>query len=240
MFNKAKKTYLILSISSIVLINSMDDARAQLDYCAVSDKTYELHLFGASYVNEEDKNRLLRGLNQISKLFSIGDKVKWINHASGKTKIETNCYPGCPDKGMIGNLIDATCSEQVVKRDKLKFKNTTIQSVQFAFTKSNEEYSVIDDLESISEYYKNRNIQNLEAYVFHTTLPYGTHDGKVESYNSAFVKSIQNNKLKSLDELPVTFINANPNSETQKFWNDLKLNGHEKGIKLDLKHTIMD
>lgn len=241
MIIKVKKTHLILSLFSILFfIDGVGDARAQLDYCELSEKKYELHLFGASYVNQEDKNRLLRGLDQVSKLFSEGDNVKLINHASGKTKIESNCYPGCPDKGVIGNLIDATCSEQVAKRDMKNFNTKIIKSVEFAFSESKKEYSVIDDLESISEYYKNRDIQNLEAYVFHTTLPYGAHDGRVESYNSAFVRALQDNKLRSLDSAPVTFINANQNTETQKFWNDLKLNGHEKGIKFDLKHKIMD
>ena len=204
-------------------------AFAQFDYCLLSEKRYDIHIFGASYNLDEDRSKLAAGLDQLYKGFEIGDDIRWIVHSINGTKTFQKCVPGCPDKGMLGNLVDSSCSEQIAKRDKVQFNNAYAKSFKTAISQAGQPYDVILDIKSISEFYQGRDIEEVEAYAFHTTIPYGS-----------FVRAIQGNKLSTLEVPNIQFVNANRSEQVEAFWKDLGLDGHKSGVVVEFNHLVLD
>ena len=66
---------------------------AQFDYCLLSEKRYDIHIFGASYNLDEDRSKLAAGLDQLYKGFEIGDDIRWIVHSKNVTKTFRNVFP---------------------------------------------------------------------------------------------------------------------------------------------------
>ena len=215
-------------------------AFAQFDYCLLSEKRYDIHIFGASYNLDEDRSKLAAGLDQLYKGFEIGDDIRWIVHSINGTKTFQKCVPGCPDKGMLENLLDSSCSEQIAKRDKVQFNNTYAKSFKTAISQAGQPYDVILDIKSISEFYQGRDIEEVEAYAFHTTIPYGSTSQDANSFDAPFVRAIQGNELSTLEIPNIQFVNANRSEHVEAFWKDLKLGGHKSGVDVEFNHLVLD
>jgi len=236
-----KNTLKICSLAAFIsLMASPDLAHAQFDYCTLSDKRFDLHIFGASYNSADGRRKLAKGLDTLYKTFSIGDDIRWIVHSSSGMKTYQKCVPGCPEKSMLKKLVDSTCSDQIAKRDKVQFNNTYAKSFNAALAKSGENYDVIADLKTISEYYEGRDEDGTEAYVFHTTIPHGASTDDPNSFNAPFVKAVQNTILSTVTLPNVYFVNANRSEEVTKFWSDLTLNGDSTGINIEFDHLVLD
>ncbi len=236
-----KNIFKICSVATIIGMMALSNsAQAQLDYCTLSDKRFDLHIFGASYNSADSRAKLAKGLDTLYKTFSIGDDIRWIVHSSNGMKTYQKCVPGCPDKSMLKKLVDSTCSDQIAKRDKVQFNNTYAKSFKAALAKSGDYYDVIADLKTVSEYYEGRDEDGTEAYVFHTTIPHGASPNDPQSFDAPFVKAVQNTVLSTVSLPKVYFVNANRSEEVVKFWSDLTLDGDSSGTNVEFDHLVLD
>lgn len=200
-----------------------------------------INIFGESYQNKDDKRALLNGLNKISKSFNAGNKIRIVTHKKNNAKIQIDqCVPGCPKKGFIDKLVDTDCSDQVAKKDMVIFKNKYSRIIQSELAKGGDEYSVIDHLSSLDNYYRGRNLSNQTTYIFHSLLPYDVDPNDKKSFDKNFVKITQNYDLSEISLPDVTFINPNRSKSTLQFWNDLKLNENETGLQINFQTEVID
>ena len=204
-------------------------------------KPIVVNIFGQSYQNNGDKRAFLNGLNKISKSFNAGDKIRIVTHTNENAKIQIDqCVPGCPKKNFLDKLIDTDCSAQVAKKDMVIFKNKYSKIIQTELAKGGDQYSVIDHLSSLDNYYRGRNLSNQTTYVFHSLLPYNVDPNDKKSFDKNFVKITQNYDLSKISLPDVTFINPNRSKNTLQFWNDLKLNENETGLQIDFQTEVID
>ena len=215
-------------------------ASAQIDYCLLSEKSYDIHIFGESYGSADDRSAMLRGLDKLIKNFSLGDEIRWISHSGGRSKVQKTCVPGCPDQGMLSNFLDATCSVQVAKRDNKNFIETYKQVIVNAFANVGNEYSVISDLRKVQDYYQTRDASQTEAVVFHSTVPYETRSGDKGSFDKAFVHTVQTENLNKIKLDNILFVNSNQSELVRQFWTDLELEGHSDGLNVKIAHITME
>ena len=212
-------------------------------YCLKKDTTKPIvvNIFGQSYQNNDDKRAFLNGLNKISKSFNAGDKIRIVSHTNENAKILIDqCVPGCPQKNFLDKLVDTECSDQVAKKDMVIFKNKYSKIIPSELAKGGDQYSVIDHLSSLDNYYRGRNISNQTTYVFHSLLPYDVDPNDKNTYNKNFVQITQNYDLSEISLPDVTFINPNRSKSTLQFWNDLKLDGNETGLTIDFQTEVID
>jgi len=212
-------------------------------YCLKEETTKPIvvNIFGQSYQNNGDKRAFLNGLNKISKSFNAGDKIRIVTHTNENAKIQIDqCVPGCPKKNFLDKLIDTDCSAQVAKKDMVIFKNKYSRIIQTELAKGGDEYSVIDHLSSLDNYYRGRNLSNQTTYIFHSLLPYDVDPNDKKSFDKNFVKITQNYDLSEISLPDVTFINPNRSKSTLQFWNDLKLNENETGLQINFQTEVID
>ena len=242
--SKRKAIQLFRFILTVLVLNLVNfKIFASEKYCLKEEtsKPVVINIFGESYQNKDDKRALLNGLNKISKSFKAGNKIRIVTHKNEKARIQIDqCVPGCPKKGFLDKLIDTDCSDQVAKKDMVIFKNKYSKIIQSQLTKGGDEYSVIDHLSSLDNYYRGRNLSNQTTYIFHSLLPYGVDPNDKKSFDKNFVKITQNYDLSEISLPDVTFINPNRSKSTLQFWNDLKLNGDETGLQIDFQTEVVD
>jgi hypothetical protein len=229
-----------ISIFLFISILWAPSALAQLDYCLLSEKKFDIHIFGESYNTEGDRGALLRGIDKIKSEFKMGDEVRWISHANGSERIQKKCLPGCPSKGLVGDFVDGTCSKQVAKKDNVAFRDTYVRVIKGAFGNSGNEYSAIGDMRALQDYYQERDLSNIEVFVFHTTVPFGVELTDKSSFDSAFVSAVQSQNLSNISLNDLMFVNANQSENVRKYWEDLALEGHESGFKADFIHIVRE
>ena len=99
---------------------------------------------------------------------------------------------------------------------------------------------MILDIKSISEFYQGRDIEEVEAYAFHTTIPYGSTSQDAGSFDAPFVRAIQGNELSTLEVPNIQFVNANRSEQVEAFWKDLGLDGHKSGVVVEFNHLVLD
>lgn len=230
-------------MASLVLVISVFwnwPAFAQVDYCLFSEKKFDIHIFGESYNTESERGALLRGVEKIKNDFQIGDEVRWISHANGSERSQKKCLPGCPNKGLVGDFIDSTCSKQVAKKDNVAFRNTYIRVIKSAFGQVGNEYSVIADMRALQDYYQERDLSNTEVFVFHSTVPFGVELNDQSSFDAAFVKTIQTQNITDINLSGLMFVNANQSESVRNYWHDLALGGHASGFNTKLIHIIRE
>ncbi|MDC0975860.1 hypothetical protein OAS23_02590 [Alphaproteobacteria bacterium] len=228
----------------ILVLNIVNfKALASEKYCLKKENASPIviNIFGESYQNKDDKRALLNGLNKISKSFNAGNKIRIVTHKKNNAKIQIDqCVPGCPKKGFIDKLVDTDCSDQVAKKDMVIFKNKYSRIIQSELAKGGDEYSVIDHLSSLDNYYRGRNLSNQTTYIFHSLLPYDVDPNDKKSFDKNFVKITQNYDLSEISLPDVTFINPNRSKSTLQFWNDLKLNENETGLQINFQTEVID
>ena len=140
-------------------------------YCLKEEtsKPIVINIFGESYQNKDDKRAFLNGLNKISKSFKAGNKIRIVTHKNENAKIQIDqCVPGCPKKDFLDKLVDTDWSAQGAKKDMVNFKNKYSKIIQTELAKGGDEYSVIDHLSSLDNYYRGRNLSNQTTYIFHS------------------------------------------------------------------------
>ena len=234
------RKYFLSSLVFAFYALSFSHAYAKIDYCKLSDQTHEVHLFGEAYTTKSDRSQMLRGLDKISKEFGMGDEVRFIVHKNGANKLQKMCVPGCPDEGLLGNLLSSECSAQVAKKDMILFKKKYISSVKAALSASGEEYDIFNHFKVLQSYYNGRENDDVSKFVFHTLAPHGFDPANADSLDEIFVKTIQSGKQKSISLPRLRVVNPNQTSEIQKFWKDLSLDGNKDGFKLDITKVILD
>ena len=184
-------------------------------------------------LNKADKRKFLNGLNKISQNFKAGDKIRIVTHKNENAKIQIDqCVPGCPKKDFLDRLIDTNCSNQVAKKDMVIFRSKYNKIIKSELSKGGEEYNVIDHLSSLDNYYRGRNLSNQTTFVFHSLLPFDTDPKDKNSFDKSFVQITQGSNLSSISLPDVTFVNTNRSKNTLLFWEDLKLEGVESGLKI--------
>ena len=236
---KLYKGITILFVLSMISFGTL----ASEKYCLKEETTKPIvvNIFGQSYQNNDDKRAFINGLNKISQSFNAGDKIRIVTHTNENARIQIDqCVPGCPKKGFLDKLIDTDCSAQVAKKDMVIFKNKYSKIIQSELTKDGDEYSVIDHLSSLDNYYRGRNLSNQTTYIFHSLLPYGVDPNDKKSFDKNFVKITQNYDLSEISLPDVTFINPNRSKSTLQFWNDLKLNGNKTGLQIKFQTEVID
>ena len=235
-------TYKVLSVFVFSFLLNFNVYAAQ-KYCTKEDvqSKFIIHIYGESYQNDDYKRLFLRGLDKLQSKFTRGDKIRIVNHTGNQatTKLD-KCLPGCPQKGMIGSLLNSECSEQVAKKDMVLFKRKYVKIIKNALAKIANEYNVIDHLEGLDDFHRGRNIGEQKVFVFHSLLPYGVNPNDNSSFNKSFVKVSQSNELSSLNMPNVVFVNPNRSKATLQFWNDLKYDGHEDGLTISFNTEIID
>ena len=242
--SKKKVIQLFRFIFTLLVLNLINfKVFASEKYC-LKEETFTpvvINIFGESYQNNDDKRTLLNGLNKISKSFKAGNKIRIVTHKNEKTRIQIDqCVPGCPKKGFLDKLIDTDCSDQVAKKDMVIFKNKYSKIIQSELAKGEDEYSVIDHLSSLDNYYRGRDLSNQTTYIFHSLLPYDVDPNNKKSFDKNFVKITQNYDLSEISLPDVTFINPNRSKSTLQFWNDLKLKGDETGLQIKFQTEVID
>ena len=215
-------------------------ANAQIDYCKLSNSKHEIHLFGETYSAKLDRSQMLRGLDKISKAFAMGDEVKMIVHGNGTNKILKVCVPGCPDKGLLGNLVNAECSAQVAKKDMVGFKKKYISSVKTALSSAGNEYDLFGHFRALESYYQGRSTSEANVYVFNTTVPFGYDASSSGSLDKVFVETVQANNQAGITLPKLNFVNPNQSKELMNFWDDLELDGNSDGFKLNITKVVLD
>ena len=233
------KIFLIFLVFQIFSLK----ANASEKYCLKQEtaKPIVINIFGESYQNKDDKRAFLNGLNKISKSFKKGNKIRIVTHTNENAKIQIDqCVPGCPKKDFLDKLIDTDCSDQVAKKDMVVFRSKYKKILTSELAKGGNEYSVIDHLSSLDNYYRGRDLSNQNTYIFHSLLPYDVDPNDKSSYDKNFVQITQNFDLSEISLPEVTFINPNRSKNTLKFWDDLKLDGDESGLQVEFETKVID
>ncbi len=232
----------LISIFFVFKLISLE-VLASEKYCLKEEtsKPIVINIFGESYQNKDDKRAFLNGLNKISQSFKAGNKIRIVTHKNENARIQIDqCVPGCPKKDFLDKLIDTKCSDQVAKKDMVIFKSKYSKIIKSELAKGGNEYSVIDHLSSLDNYYRGRNLSNQNTYIFHSLLPYDVDPNDKNSFNNNFVKIIDNKDISVISLPDVTFINPNKSKNTLNFWKDLNLKGHEKGLNIKFKTKVID
>ena len=235
-----KTVQFLIAVLMIAGAGPSSSAWAQIDYCKLSDEKHEIHLFGETYSAKPDRSQMLRGLDKISKEFAMGDEVKIIVHGNGANKILKVCVPGCPDKGLLGNLIDSECSAQVAKKDMVGFKKKYISSVKTALSSAGNEYDLFGHFRALEAYYQGRSNGETNVYVFNTTVPFGYDASNNASLDKIFVETVQANNQAGITLPKLSFVNPNQSKDLMNFWSDLELDGNSGGFKLDITKVVLD
>jgi hypothetical protein len=233
----------ILSILLGAALSSLSTtATAQVDYCELSDVRMDIHVFAHSLQTPEAQSSFGKGLQGLIKNLQIGDEIRFNIYEGSEVKAAKYCVPGCPNKGTIGNLFNSECSAQVAKKDKVQF-NRSIKKI-FKIAKdvgsSDVEYDVFSDLRKLETYSQGRDEKNYAQYAFHTTLPYRSSELDSIPFNSAFVRAVQFGEINDIRLPDVKFINVNQSKDNIRFWQDLGLNGNERGFNQTLSTEIID
>ena len=215
-------------------------------YCLKEDisKNYVINFFGESYKNEEDRRSFGEGIQKIISEFQMGDRIKMIvfNGSEALTKIDA-CYPGCPEKGLLDSLLDTDCQEVLAQRDKKKMEQQirSILKQEVIKGKTNSSYNIFTHLKALDSYYRGRSINSKKIIVFHSLLPYGSNGNDSNSFDKHFIKAVQSEDLNQIKlHSKILFINPNNSRATEKFWEDLKLDNHNRGLKLNIKKEIIN
>ena len=120
------------------------------------------------------------------------------------------------------------------------FKSKYSKIIKSELARGGSEYSAIDHLSSLDNYYRGRNLSNQNTYIFHSLLPYDVDPSDKNSFNKNFVQITQNFELSEISLPNVTFINPNRSKNILEFWDDLKLDGNEAGLQVDFKTKVID
>lgn len=234
------KTALKIGVTTFLLWPNL--ALAQLDYCTLSERVFEVHLFGESYSSKEEQAGMIKGLDIVTKNLEMGDELKIHIHRGGELKTIKMCLPGCPDEGLVGNLLQSECSTQVAKKDTVAFKKKYASSVKSALGMAGNSFDIFDHFGELETYYRQRSPSdsNRNIFVFHTTVPYGVNPEDKSTIDKFFVETIQSGKHSVISLPEIAFINSNRSKTLSDLWNDLNLNGHETGFKMGAKFTVLE
>ena len=231
--------FLKYGMTSLFVFANANSALAKTDYCEFSQRTVEVHLFGETYSLAEDKRGLTAGFNAIFSGLNPGDRFRVILHKGSQSQSFEQCKPECPSKSFLKGLTDTTCSAVVAKRDYRQFKQTITKAVQKALTFAGTEFNIIDHFRSLEKYYVGRQINDVEAFVFNTTVPFDVDLQSKASLDKAFVNIVQNNQLSNVKIPPVKFVNVNQTKALRRLWADLELDG-KIGLDFDIEIVTLD
>ncbi len=218
-------------------------AWGKTDYCKYSEESLDMHVFPNSYFLQSEKPKFEAGFNNLYEKLNdksnVGMELNIIIHSDGTPKRWSKCVPGCPETTFLEGLT-SDCSVEIAKKKKKVFTKQATSLVRSALTADALEYDVVSDMTAIQEFYKGRD-ENLDgAYIFHSTLPFGTSLNSKSSFDKAFVRSVQRHNLSTISMPSVRFVNANRSGNVAEFWRDLALQGHKSGLRFQFDHITLD
>lgn len=224
-------------IIGLMLIPSMSHATEK--YCSFFEGSmdFDVHLFPSSY-SEGDKYRFLGGLDGLTNDLTPGDKLRLIDYSEGKGRVKfQECLPGCPKTSFLEGLMDSECLTQVAKKDLSIFKSKYAQAVREAMQVRPTKRDLMIELEEVEAFYRGSSFSG-SKFLLHSLDP-RLIDGKPD-YDAAFVKAIQSDVLPKLKLDEITVVNRNSSRENESFWQDLRLEGNDLGLSIELNQRKFD
>ena len=211
-------------------------AFAQIDYCTLSERTVNLHIFAHSLGLEENQTEFKRGISKYLNSFEMGDRINLFIHDNTTNKKLTVCKPGCPEEGFFTELLDSSCSAQIAKRDLVKFNSSLTNEIKKAFANVGIKYDILEDLNVLNKYYPANSSQ--EVYIFHSLIPFEVSLNKEASFDAFFVKTVQKLSVKTMNFGDAKFVNPSRDENIIKLWSDLELNG--KGLIMNVNKELIN
>ena len=231
-----RKSFVYVALVSFAATALSTTASAKTDYCQYSDRSVEVHLFGATYGYEDDKQRFKSAVQNIYGSLKMGDRLKLIFHQNGQMDDFEFCFPGCPKTSFLEGLT-AKCSVEIAKKTRNQLKQKVGKLVTKSIKTAGEPYQIVDQLRTLEEYYSNR--KPVESYVLNSTVPYGVDVDSKASLDKAFVELVQSGLLASIIIPDVKFVNINPSKSLSALWSDLKLDG-KNGLDFKVQTVVLD
>lgn len=214
------KNYLKIIFLFFMLINPLISFSMSDKYCIKNSKKIDIHLFGYTYENDNQRKLALQGLTKIKKEFIRGNKVRIFTHSSNGMNVSLDtCVPGCPETSLSENFFSGTCSAQVAKKDWIEFdKRFSIISLK-EITAKHESYDIFQAIQSLSDVYKSTHDQS-NVFAVISMIPKGINPSNRSELSGLYVKKNESIIFpKSFPE--VQLIGASNNEELIRFWNDV-------------------
>lgn len=224
-------------IIGLMLIPNMSHATEK--YCAFFEGStvFDVHLFPGSY-SDGEQYRFLSGLDGLTSDLTPGDKLRLIEYSEGKGRVKfQECLPGCPTTSFLEGLMKSECLTQVAKKDLSIFKSKYARAVRESMQARPAERDLMIELEEVEAFYRGSSFLG-SKFLLHSLDPQLI-DGKPD-YDAAFVKAIQSGVLSKLKLEQVTVVNRNSSRENDSFWQDLRLEGNDQGLSIELNQRKFD
>lgn len=215
------------------LILSAINASASDKYCsaASSAKSFDIHVFGYTYKDNNAKKQMAQGLTDLYKNLGVGDRVKVYNHnATGYNLSMDQCVPGCADAGFFDSLLNSSCSAEVAKRDRKTFGQRFAQATMSDLNRGGESYDIFKAVQDLNDVYKDGKTNSTVAVAI-SMIPDGINPTVPAEFNKFYVTKVPDLKI-ALEFPPVCTVGTSPNSEVLKFWRDVF---SIKKVKFDFK-----
>ncbi len=192
-------------------------------YCSDKAKVYDIHLFGFTYLIEEQSRLAKKALTDLKAEFAIGDKVRLFSHSpQGFSITFDSCVPGCPETSALEQFFSSECSAQVAKRDRITFERRFAETVlrSFAKAESSKGYDIFASVQALNDSFRAGNKDN-EIYAVISLIP--------SEIKNPRDRKEWNNLLRKADETlqfpkdfpSVKLIGASTDSELVLFWEEV-------------------
>jgi len=122
----------LLALLCWMAVGLPDDALGAQDYCHFSERRLLLFIDRTTQYDRQDREVFAEGLEGIFSSLAIGDEliVHTIEDAFSNSKqIFKECYPGCPDQGLMG-WIRGSCKAMEARGDRARFQRMLAASGQ--------------------------------------------------------------------------------------------------------------
>jgi len=215
---------LILPCALVFSVMSATSASASGGkYCSKTAKTYDLHLFGYTYSNDQQSRMAKKALTDLKAKFNMGERVRLFHHTPSGFNITMDaCVPGCPEKGALEQFFSADCSAQVAKRDKVNFERQFAEVVLKNFGKldSRPTYDIFKSVQSLNDAFRAGNQAN-DIYAVISLIP--------QEVKNARDRREWNNLLRKADDTlqfpknfpAVKILGASTDVELIEFWEEV-------------------
>jgi len=207
-------------------------------YCqsGANSKTYDIHIFGKTYKDDNSKRQMAQGLTDLFSNIVVGDRVKVYNHnATGYNLSMDQCVPGCAQMSFMENLFSTTCSFEVAKRDRKTFNQRFAQAAMSDINRDNSSYDIFKSIQDLNDVYKGSKTNNVVAVAI-SMIPDGINPTDPTAFNKFYVTNVPNLKL-ALEFPSVCTVGTSPSSEVMKFWKEVFALQH---VKFDFKPCNKD
>lgn len=210
-------------IAAVSVFFSGESFSAAGKYCNKNAKTYDIHLFGYTYAQEQQTRMAKKALTDLKAKFETGDKVRLFSHSATGFNITLDaCIPGCPERGFLEQFFSGDCSAQVAKRDRITFERQFAEVVLRSFGKqdSRPSYDIFKSVQALNDAFRAGNQAN-DIYAVISLIP--------QEIKNSRDRREWNNLLRKADEslqFPTNFptvqiLGASTDAELIDFWREV-------------------